>query len=214
MIWQDFSGQKITQLCDWLSRNPTASDSRSLSGVSGGYTTEQFNAHNTETRTVCYPWHPWYGHTVTVCASVVRRDRAIYRCQLEPDAFVKSLEIPQWMFDPVLCAAMCQQEMPAVNGEALLHLKALLAQAAVSVGSAVVQHQSHCTSTRGETDARQPHSTSERSIRSISSAPNSARLAHVARTGKAASRKTSGTAVSRTSTAALSCRRTGPGGKR
>ena len=90
-------------------------------------TTEQFNAHNTDTRKVCYSWHPWYGHTVTVRASVVRRDRAIFRCQLEPDAFVKSLEIPQWMFDPVLCAAMCQQEMPVVNGKALLQLKALLA---------------------------------------------------------------------------------------
>ncbi len=38
------------------------------------------------------------------------------------------------MLDGVICAAMRQQEMPAVNGEALLHLKALLAQASVSVG--------------------------------------------------------------------------------
>ncbi len=195
-------------------QSPRVVDRRVTYERAGDCTTRQFNAHNTETRTVCYPWHPWYGHTVTVRASVVRRDRAIYRCQLEPDAFVKSLEIPQWMFDPVLCAAMCQQEMPVVNGEALLHLKVLLAQAAVSVGSAVVQHQSHCTSTRGETDATQPRSTSDRSIRPISSAPNSARLAHVAGPGKAASCKTSGANVSRTSTAALSCRRTGPGGGR
>jgi hypothetical protein len=179
-----------------------------------GCITRQFNAHNTETRTVCYPWHPWYGYTVTVRASVIRRDRAIFRCQLEPDAFVKSLEIPQWMFDPVLCAAMCQQEMPVVNGEALLHLKARLAHATVSVGSAVVQHQSHCMSSKGETDATHPRSTTERPIRPISSAANRARLAHVAGTGKAARRETSGANVSRTSTAALSCRRTGPGGGR
>ena len=86
-------------------------------------TTEQFNAHNTETRAVCYPWHPWYGHTVSVRASVIRRDRATYRCQLEPNACLKSSEIPQWMFDPVLCAAMHRQEVPVVNGEALLHLR-------------------------------------------------------------------------------------------
>ncbi len=174
-------------------------------------TTEQFNAHNTDTRKGCYSWHPWYGHTVTIRASLVKRNRAIFRCQLEPTACVKSLEIPQWMFDPVICAAMRRHETPVVNGEALWHLKALLAHAAVG---AVVQRQSHCMNPKGETDATHPRSSIERSTRPVPPASNRARLANVTSTDKAASRETSSATVSRASTAALQCRRTRPGGGR
>ena len=57
-------------------------------------TTCQFTAHNTETRTVCYPWHPWYGHTVAIRAARAKRDQAICHCQLEHVVRLKSLEIP------------------------------------------------------------------------------------------------------------------------
>lgn len=39
-------------------------------------------AHITELRLVCYPWHPWCGHAVTICAARVRRDRTVFHCIL------------------------------------------------------------------------------------------------------------------------------------
>ena len=42
LIWQGFSGQKITQLYDSLFHSLVASDSRSWSGVSDDYKTPQY----------------------------------------------------------------------------------------------------------------------------------------------------------------------------
>ncbi len=177
-------------------------------------TTQQSNAHNTATRTICYPWHPWYGYAVTIRKALAKRKRAVFHCQLEPNEYLKALEIPQWMFDPVVCAAMRRQETPVVSGEALLHLKTLLADAAVSRAGAVVQTQSHCMSTKGETDATHRRATTAGSTRSISPPPTRARLANAAGTRKAASRGTSGATASRAPTATVPYTRKGRGGRR
>ena len=177
-------------------------------------TTLQFNAHNTETRTVCYPWHPWYGHTVAIRAARAKRDQAICHCQLEHDVRLKSLEIPQWMLDPAICTAMRRRETPVVSSEALLNLKALLVHTTVCGDSAVVQNQSHSMSTKGETDATHPRATTEVSTRPISPTPTRGRLANVAGTRKAASRETSGATASRAPAATVPCPRKGRGGGR
>ena len=54
----------------------------------------QPNAHITETREVCYPWHPWYGRTVTVREALTRRHQAVLRWCLDSDDGDKALEIP------------------------------------------------------------------------------------------------------------------------
>ena len=179
-----------------------------------GRTTQQSNAHNTETRTICYPWHPWYGYAVTIRKALAKRERAMFHCQLEPNEYLKALEIPQWMFDSVICAAMRLRETPVVSGEALLRLKTLLADVAVNRAGAVVQTQSHCMSTKGETDATYRRATTEVSTRPISPTPTRARLANAAGTRKAASRETSGATVSRAPTATVPGARKGRGGGR
>jgi len=169
-------------------------------------TTLQFNAHDTETRTVCYPWHPWYGHTIAIRAARAKRDQAICHCQLEHDVRLKSLEIPQWMLDPAICTAMRRRETPVVSSEALLNLKALLVHTTVCGDSAVVQNQSHSMSTKGETDATDPRSTIEGSTRHISPTSTRARLANATASSKRTDRETAGAAVSRASTGAVRSR--------
>ena len=40
-------------------------------------TTKQPNAHNTESRKLLYPWHPWHGHSVWVHRTMVKYGIAI-----------------------------------------------------------------------------------------------------------------------------------------
>jgi hypothetical protein len=90
------------------------------------------------------------------------RNREIFHCQLEPNACINAIEIPQWMFDPVICGAMRQQETPVLSSDALLQLSALLTHAAVVEESVVVQTQSHRLTTKGEADATHSRSTTDR----------------------------------------------------
>ncbi len=132
-------------------------------------TTRQNNAHSTETRSVCYPWHPWYNHAVVIRQAMVKGNLAIFRGQLEPGERTKSLEIPQWMFDPVICSAIHLQVTPCVGIDALLDLKALFADATVYTDSAVLQAEPLCLTPRGEANAT--HSATEHSTRAVSSTP-------------------------------------------
>jgi len=175
----------------------------SVPGAGGRrYTTWQFNAHITETRAVCYPWHPWYGRAVVIRTALVKRDRSLFHCQLEPDDRVKSLEIPQWMFEPTLCGRMRLQETPVVSSDALLWLKSLLTQVADSSATAVVQAQHSFTPAEGDADAMCPCSTANLSIRPLSFHPAGARLAGAANRGQTPGDEPPGTTTSRASPAA------------
>ena len=132
-------------------------------------TTQQLNAHNTESRSVCYPWHPWHDQVVVIHQARMKRILAQFRCQLESDERGRTLEIPQWMFDPVICSAMRLQVKPRVRIDALLELKALFADAAVYSDSAVLQAQPHCLTPPGEANATHP--ATEHSTRAVSSTP-------------------------------------------
>jgi len=119
-------------------------------------TTRQSKAHNTETRSVCYPWHPWYDQAVVIRQPRMKGVLAQFLCQLEPDERNHSLEVPQWMFDPVICSAMRLQLTPRVRIDALLDLKALFADTAVYSDAALLQAQPQCLTPPGEANATHP----------------------------------------------------------
>ena len=84
-------------------------------GGAGGCRNRQTNAHITETREVCYPWHPWYGRAVAICAVLTKRHQAVVHCRLEPDEGGKALEVPQWMFEQAGCCTMQLVQAPQVK---------------------------------------------------------------------------------------------------
>ncbi len=104
------------------------------------YTSRQLNTHNTESREVCYPRHPWYGRSVTVYETLVKNGRAMCRCGVDENQDVRYL-VPQWMFDPAACCRMHKTAVPVVGCEALRDLRALLRDAALSHRDIVLQAQ-------------------------------------------------------------------------
>ena len=58
-------------------------------------TSSQLNTHNTKLREVCYPWHPWYGHSVVIHDAFVRHGQAVLRCTLDHKERSRALDIPQ-----------------------------------------------------------------------------------------------------------------------
>jgi len=158
-------------------RLDTAWLARDAFGTRG--TTRQCNTHNTETRFLCYPWHPWYDRAVVIRHAMVKGNLAIFRGQLEPDERTKSLEIPQWMFDPVVCSAMHLQATPRVSIDTLLDLKALFADTTVYTDSAVLQAEPQCLIPRGEANAT--HSATQHTTQSVSPTPTRTPLAEPSR---------------------------------
>ena len=86
----------------------------------------QPNTHNTESREVCYPWHPWFGRAVAVYEVLVKQGHSVCRCGLEEERNRRSLEVPTWMFEPAACGRLRLMASPAVSCDALRALKALL----------------------------------------------------------------------------------------
>src|SRR5215813_1622633 len=94
--------------------------------AAGSCTTRQRNTHNTESREVRYPWHPWFGQLVTVYESVTKGGRPICRCGIEDQRNDRSVEVPAWMFEPTACDHLRLTATPFVNGQALIDVKAAL----------------------------------------------------------------------------------------
>jgi len=117
-----------------------------------GCTTRRHNTINLELRQVLYAWHPLHGQHVVVCLEQVRRFVPVAHCRLQGREDRRSLEIPQWMFDRAICAAMCGEQEPRVSWEALAELKTLLEAGTADSPEAVVQG-GHSTS---EGDAHVP----------------------------------------------------------
>ena len=89
-------------------------------------TTRQRNTHNTESREVRYPWHPWCGRTVTVYEALTKGGHAVCWCGFDDQRNGRSLEVPTWMFDPSTCDHLRLDGTPTVSWQALLELKVLL----------------------------------------------------------------------------------------
>jgi hypothetical protein len=120
------------------------------------YTTKQPNTHNTESRKLLYPWHPWHGHSVWVHRTMVRNGIAISFCSLEKNAAARLLEIPQWMFDATACYGMHLAPTPAICMETILDLKRLVAPATSESHDANIRLRHRSAESAGGANAKRP----------------------------------------------------------
>jgi len=90
---------------------------------------------------VCYPGHPWHGRAVWVFDAIVRNDRTVFRCGPNQNSAIRSLEVPQGMFEPAQCCSARIAVVPVVGCEALRELSALLQQASLCGREIVLKAQ-------------------------------------------------------------------------
>ena len=122
-------------------RSPARSD------ASRCCTSRQQNAHIIETREVLYRWHPWHGRTVCVSAVVVKGTDAFLRCTLSDGIDQRTLEIPGWMFDAVVCCCIEFARSAVVEITALRDVHELVSSTRRASAPGVVQAEHlHCTS--------------------------------------------------------------------
>src|SRR5262245_65654591 len=88
-------------------------------------TTRQRNTHNTESREVRYPWHPWFGRVVTVYETVSKSGQPVCRCGIEDQRNDRSVEVPAWMFAAATCTHRRLTTTAVVGPQALIGLKAM-----------------------------------------------------------------------------------------
>lgn len=132
-------------------------------------TTQQLKTHSTESRIVCYPFHPWHDLAVFIHEAVVRGGFAVFRCSQEPEARRRALEIPQWKFDRPSCCTMRLVDTPVVDWRALMRLRDVLRGSGANPSAPAVEHR-HCSSgTEGDADAPDAGLPSNRSVGVVSS---------------------------------------------
>lgn len=160
-------------------------------------TTRQLNTHITESREVCYPWHPWYARSVWIYETLVKNGQVVFRCGIEENREARRLEIPQWMFDPARCSGMRRMAVPAVACEALWDLKVLFQDAFRGRPGVVLQAQHHSLLGPGGADANVREPTDSRSIEIVSSDPLESVLAGTAPRNQTEDPKTAGATAAR-----------------
>lgn len=80
-----------------------------------------------ESRTLCYPWHPWYGKSILTRRAGGARFESAYHCKLpESPPDVMLVELPKWMFDSAECSTMRLAECPRVDVLALRSVAQLI----------------------------------------------------------------------------------------
>ena len=161
-------------------------------------TTHQHNTHSTDSREVCYRWHPWYGRTVWIYEKRSVRGQTAVRCGLDSTQCTKSLEIPQWMLEAVDCSNIRLSDVPRVDCDALRTLKTLL-------DDSVVQGRHHSVFFAGGADAGSQESTTGCATRPVSSAVGNDRLAQVTSGHPASGGDVVGETASRALPKATSC---------
>jgi hypothetical protein len=133
-------------------------------------TSPQPNTHNTESREVCYPWHPWFGRSVAVYEVLVKDGHSVCRCGLEEERNRRAIEIPTWMFEPAACCRLRVMAVASVGCNALLELKALLRTVPRSDPGVVLQAQHHSLLAEGgAADAQDHEPTATRATHAVSS---------------------------------------------
>jgi hypothetical protein len=101
---------------------------------------------------VHYRWHPWFGLKVTVNRSYTRRGVGTVCATLEQEGRHQVLEVPSWMFDLAMCAAMPLVDHPYVDIKHLQALKELLKHAAEEATADVIETQHLSSSRKGDAD--------------------------------------------------------------
>ena len=161
----------------------------SLNAYATADTTQQRNTHNIESREVRYPWHPWCGRVVAVHQTFAKNGWVVSHCSIEENAEARHLEIPEWMFDPVICRRTQLAAVPTVSCEALLDLKSLLRCAPCPDTDVVLQPQHRSLLSPGGADAKIIKSQG-RSIHTVSSTTQKSGLAGIASRNKTESSET------------------------
>ncbi len=86
--------------------------------------------YNRQTQTdparVVYPWHPFYGHEITIHGERNRRGTIVFSCSLVTDQTAIPVEIPGWMFDTSACCAFRSAPAGRVTVAALRSLRRTL----------------------------------------------------------------------------------------
>jgi len=171
-----------------------------------GCTTTRQNAHSSELEIV-YPWHPWFGRTVTIKRAVKRRARAVLHAVCEDDGRIRLLEVPQWMLDRAACSVMRSSDQPQVSCEHLRLLQNLLACTGMEelrgdgprAEGDVIEEQHLDSSSKGDADAQEPSAPSRRSTRSVSAGARKAHLADAAARSNTAGQTATGPTPARAS---------------
>jgi len=125
----------------------------SLDGSAPRGTTRQHKTHKTEYREVRYPWHPLFGQRVVVRAERRRAEQWSLRCAQCDDPRIRGFEMPAWMFDEVVCAAMRLADEPRVIWTALAELRKLLDDATCVPERPRVEVWHHPERAKGDADA-------------------------------------------------------------
>ena len=142
-------------------------------------TSERRKTHVTEALEVLYRWHPWFGQSVYIHEVIERGDGRSFRCDLDTKQTARCMNVPAWMFDRAACFGVRLSDTPQVGVEALICLRALLAEVGnrTSATAAVVGAW-HPFEGRGDADATPQASITNNSTRSAPSVESSiARLA-------------------------------------
>lgn len=158
-----------------------------------GCRTRQHKTTLINVRAVRYPFHPWFGRDVFVCADFSRREQAVLHCRLDADA-PRPLEIPAWMVDDTICATVTVTLQPRVSVSALRLLRQLLDTRLASAGSIDEQHP--FAPSKGDADDEEA-APAEQGLPNTSS-PNRPGMAEPAVAGAAAGDSTSRGHASRT----------------
>jgi hypothetical protein len=145
--------------------------------ISSGSTTRQRNTHNTESREVRYPWHPWFARMVTVYEAVTKGGHSLCRCGVDDQRNDRSVEVPAWMFEPAACDHLRLTATPFVDGQALIELKAILQTA---LRADVLQAPHHSLTAPGGADATGQPSTPSLATDAVSSPATSPALSDAA----------------------------------
>jgi len=141
-------------------------------------TTTQHKTHSTELE-VHYRWHPWFGLKVVVNRSHTRQGVACIYAVLEQDGRLRVLEMPSWMFDRVICAALPLADHPSVGIKHLRALRELLTCTTRTSGEDLVETQHLDSLRKGDADEKE-EKTSPHATRSVSASGGRANLATLA----------------------------------
>ena len=156
-------------------------------------TTQQHKTHISKYQKVYYPWHPWYGRSVLIRGTLVRRDRVVFRCTIDDDLSSKSLEVPQWMFDRAMCCGMRLVDTPVLGVCELHALKALLDHASATTGEDLRQNQQCLSTPKGDVDVKAEKASPPSSTGSLSSTSNRTPVVNATNENSAAHDSAAGT---------------------
>src|SRR5215469_5296055 len=133
---------------------------RSTSGpdvVDDNCTTSFKNTHGTLFRELLYPWHPWFARRIAVYEAIGKPNDLVFRCTLNGSDAGRWMEIPAWMFDRTVCAAVRLTAAPYVSAGALWALRDLLRHALKEPSASSSEPGSGVSRTSPDQNRREAH---------------------------------------------------------